>query len=164
MNKTRILAAAILVASFAAMSLSGVALAKGSKCTPMVIDSNPSAKGIVCTKGVTARIGVTHIYAYPDITNIPPYSTLPNAPRVNFRGPAVTLTLRDAKGNYAAYAPVTICFADNTGGNVFYWMPGSSSETLTTPKPTGRWVYVPTSHPSGMDCASSWQLGTYTRN
>jgi hypothetical protein len=159
--KLRLIAAALLVAGIAAFGSSNAASAKS--CTPLDNESGEHEQ-TACTSAVTVDAVVPFEGSF-SVNPLPVDTTLPNPPRVDFMGDAVTVSVNNSSGTAQKYAQVEICFSDpSQSGDVFRWVPASDSETLTTPNPAGEWFYVPTYHSQGMDCAQTWFTGTYTRN
>jgi hypothetical protein len=159
--KIRMAIAAVFVASVAASGFGSSALA--GACTPLGNNTGgPVASG--CTDEVTVEASLRGGDVW--LTPVKDFTTLPNAPEVDFLGPATTVAFTDANGNYVSTALFEICISDDTqSGNVYMWVPASGSPaSLYDPNLSGSWWALPTFHLPGFDCANSWMPGTFTRN
>jgi hypothetical protein len=78
-------------------------------------------------------------------------ANLPNLPRSQDAGPAITLSVVDWQHNPVSAVHMEVCLADSiASGNVFMW--------------SGGWVALSTYHLPGWDCAATSLTGTYSHN
>jgi hypothetical protein len=78
-------------------------------------------------------------------------ANLPNLPRSQDAGPAITLSVVDWQHNPVSSVHMEVCLADSSAtGNVFMW--------------SGGWVALPTYHLPGWDCTATGLPGTYSHN
>ncbi len=147
--KIRILAAAALLSSIALLALTGAAAAQ-TTCSSS--DTEGDHESVACMGVVSVDASVPSGGSI-NITPVSDTSTLPNAPRSSYLGPAAQISVLGANGLPVSVSQMEICFTDSAMGNVYVWSSAS-----------GSWVYSATSHLSGMDCTSTWSGGTYTIN
>ena len=79
-------------------------------------------------------------------------ANLPNLPRSQDAGPAITLSVVDWKHNPVSSVHMEVCLADSSAsGNVFMWN-------------SRGWMALPTYHLPGWDCVATGFRGTYSHN
>ncbi len=158
-----IAAVAALLLGQGAFASAGVTDKSDPLCTPFD-SSDLSHKIVLCTDKMTVEIQKSSgIYA--SVEPVPTDTNLPNAPKVNFIGPATIIKVVDSKGQPVKAVYMQICFKDATKANIFRWWTADDWKTWYSAKDTARWVYSPTTRNiSGMSCTSSWLPGIFTIN
>jgi hypothetical protein len=160
---------AFIIAAFAALGASRGALAGSGGtqvsdplCTPL--DSNPSHWITLCTPSMTVEVEKSS-GIYVSIEPVPEETALPNAPRVNFVGPATLVKIVDSKGLPVKAVFMKVCFKDSAKANVFRWWTSADWKEWYQAKADSRWVYSTTSHSTaGMSCTTNWLPGIFTIN
>ncbi len=167
--KGKLFVTALFIAAVAAFLLGQGALASAGvtdKSDPLCkpLDSNTAHEIILCTDKMTVEVQKSS-GIYVSVEPVPTDTTLPNAPKVNFIGPATIIKVVDSKGQPVKSAFMQICFKDATKANVFRWWTPADFKTWYNATAAGRWVYSPTTRDiTGMSCTSSWLPGTFTIN
>ncbi len=168
--KIKLFVSALLVAAFAALGASRSVLAGSGytdksdpNCKPL--DSNTSNEIILCTDKMTVEVQKAPGNSV-SLEPVPVDTDLPNAPRVNFIGPATTVSVIDAKGQPVKTVFMQVCFKDATKANIFrWWTPSDWKTWFNAANAKGRWVYSPTTHNVlGQSCTTNWLPGTFTIN
>ncbi len=167
--KGKLFVSALLVAAFAAFGASGVLAGSGytdksdPNCKPL--DSNTSQEIILCTDTMTVEVQKAPGISV-SVQPVPEDTVLPNAPRVNFVGPATTISVVDAKGQPVKSVFMQICFKDATKANIFrYWTSSDWKIWFNASNAKARWVYTETTHNVlGQSCTTNWLPGTFTIN
>ena len=146
--KFRVALSALLVASLFGFAFSWSVLAAGCPS----IDNESDKEVHQCSSSYVVDAAVP-MGGFLWVTPVKSYTTLPNPPRVDFLGPAVTLSVVDSSGMAVSSVHMELCLSDTSStGNVFMW---SGAGPLYSATPVGMWVYVPTYHLSGWDCAAA---------
>ncbi len=168
MNGKRIIIALLIAAiaatsfSWGAQASSGVTDKSDPNCKPL--DSNTSNEIILCNDKVTIEVdksGGVFAALEPASEDL----KLPNAPHVNFLGPAMTIRVVDSKGQPVKAAFIKICYNDNNKGNIYRWWTAADWKTWYKATASARWFYSTTSHDiKGKSCTTTWLPGTFTIN